>query len=128
MKNSILLTGIVLLGISCQKRLIRAKDLPYINEYYSKKNYYLKEDVKIDNKRTLKKGLLVKIMIDATPSLVKVKTYPAKNNRENSLGQMIAYLANDDFEGDSFTIENLDELIEKKLELYKNSPDNIKDK
>lgn len=112
---------------SCQSRLIREKDLTYLNEYYSKKTYYLKEDIKIDNKNILKKGLMVKITIDSTPSLLKIKTYPAKKSRETSLGQMIAYLANEDFEKEKFTIEDLEELIEQKLALYKKETENKKD-
>jgi type II secretion system-associated lipoprotein len=112
------ITLFLLLIVDCQKRILKKDDLVLLNEYYGKKTYFLREDVPINNKEVIKKGTSVKIWIESTSSLLKVKCYPSNTDRESALGKMVSYLINEDIRGKSFTQDNLDNLIGQKLEVY----------
>ena len=104
--------------VNCNKRLIRKDDLALINEYYSQNNYYLKQDIAFGAKEVLKKDTSVKIWIESTASILKVKVYNSNEDREAAIGKMISYVINEEFRDKKFTVEYLDELIAEKLELY----------
>lgn len=108
----------LLLVSTCNKRLIRKDDLSLINEHYAQNTYYLKENLVIDSKEVIKKDTSVKIWIESTPSVLKVKCYKVNEDRESAVGKLVSYLVNDDFKGKNFTVENLDDLISQKLEYY----------
>jgi type II secretion system-associated lipoprotein len=104
--------------IGCQKRLIQKEEMKYLNDYYKDKNYYLKDNFTLNPKELLKKGTSVKIWIESTPTLLKVKCYPSNEDRESALGKMVAYLINEDIRGKDLTYEVLEDLIETKLVVY----------
>ncbi|MDV6236996.1 type II secretion system-associated lipoprotein [Leptospira ellisii] len=114
-----LLSGIILLLAGCGNRLIRKDSIAKVNEYYADKIYYLIQDKKVSNNETFKKGMLVRIYIESTPSMVKIKCYPADHKREYAIGRMIIYQLNDDYTGKKITIEDLDKLIANELVEYK---------
>jgi type II secretion system-associated lipoprotein len=107
----------------CQKRLIKKDDLSLVNEYYSDKTYYLKDNLEV-GKELFKKNTSVKIYIESTPTLLKIKIYPSNIEREAAVGKMVTYLVNEDFKGKSFTVEYLDKMIEEKLVAY--NPDQLR--
>ncbi|MCB1190646.1 MAG: type II secretion system-associated lipoprotein [Leptospiraceae bacterium] len=99
----------------CSSRLIKKKDLPAYNKYYKDKIYYLKEDLIVTKDDVLKKGTPVKIWIESTETLLKVKCYPISEKRESAIGRLVIYAINNNYKGKKFTRKNLDKLIEKKL-------------
>ncbi|EKR66481.1 hypothetical protein LEP1GSC036_3558 [Leptospira weilii str. 2006001853] len=103
----------------CGNRLIRKDAIAHINEYYSEKIYYLTKDKKVSNTETFKKGMLVRIYVESTPSMVKVKCYPADHKREYAIGRMIVYQLNDEYGNKKITTEDLDKLIANELVEYK---------
>jgi type II secretion system-associated lipoprotein len=105
----------------CQKSLVKKDEMPFINSYYSEKTYYLKKDITYNSNDIIKQGTIVKIWIEATPSLLKVKCYPVGQSRENSLGKMIAYQENTAFTGSRYTFSDLDTLVLTNLDVYNES-------
>lgn len=99
----------------CSSRLIKKKDLPAYNKYYKDKIYYLKEDLILSKDEKLNKGTPVKIWIESTATLLKVKCYPIYEKRESAIGRLLIYVINDTFKGKKFTRKHLDKLIEQKL-------------
>ena len=89
-----------------------------INEYYSQNTYYLKQDVSLGVKDIIKKDTSVKIWIESTATILKVKVYNSNEDRESAIGKMVSYIINEDFKGKKFTVEYLDALIAEKLEQY----------
>ena len=104
--------------LACNKRLIRKDELTLINEHYSQNTYYVKENLVIDNKDVIKKDTSVKIWIESTASILKVKCYNSNEERESAVGRMVAYIINEDFRDKQFTVEYLDKLIAEKLVYY----------
>ncbi|AXR69080.1 type II secretion system-associated lipoprotein [Leptospira mayottensis] len=104
---------------SCGNRLIRKDAIAHINEHYSEKIYYLTKDKKVSNTETFKKGMLVRIYVESTPSMVKIKCYPADHKREYAIGRMIIYQLNDEYGNKKISIEDLDKLIANELAEYK---------
>ena len=115
---SFLLFWTLFLVLACNKRLIRKDDLTLINEHYSQNTYYVKENLVLDNKEVIKKDTSVKIWIESTASILKVKCYNSNEERESAVGKMVAYIINEDFKGKQFTVEYLDQLIAEKLVYY----------
>jgi type II secretion system-associated lipoprotein len=92
--------------------------LTLINEHYSQNTYYVKENLVLDNKEVIKKDTSVKIWIESTASILKVKCYNSNEERESAVGKMVAYIINEDFKAKQFTVEYLDQLIAEKLVYY----------
>lgn len=109
---------------NCQRRIIKKDELELLNEYYGQRTFYLKEKVFVTNKEALEKGTSVKIWIESTSSLLKVKCYPSQGDRESAIGKMVSYLINEELKDSSFTIEDLETMIEEKLTFY--VPQNVK--
>ncbi len=110
---------LAILGIlNCQKRIFKKEEVYHLNEYYKNKTYYLKENLTISNKETLSKGTSVKIWIESTPTIFKLKCYPSTIDREVAIGKMVTYLVNEDIRGSDFTLESIEELIDNKLIYY----------
>ncbi|PJZ68558.1 type II secretion system-associated lipoprotein [Leptospira perolatii] len=110
---------LVLFLVSCGSRLIKQDRVAEVNTHYQDKVYYLKRDTKVSATETYKKGMLVRIYIESTPSLVKIKCYPADQKREHAIGRLIVYQVNEDFGKKAITIEDLDTLIANELAEYK---------
>lgn len=70
------------------------------------------------NKEVIEKGTSVRIWIESTASLLKVKCYPSNADREGSAGKMVTYLVNEDLKEKEFTVEDLEGLIDQKLSFY----------
>ncbi|HMV45882.1 MAG TPA: type II secretion system-associated lipoprotein [Leptospiraceae bacterium] len=113
--------------LACNKRLIKKDDLTLINEHYSQNTYYVKENLVLDNKDIIKKDTSVKIWIESTASILKVKCYNSNEDRESAVGRMVTYIINEDFKNKKFTVEYLDQLIAEKL-VYYDAKDVSKDK
>jgi type II secretion system-associated lipoprotein len=124
---SYLFFWMLLLVLACNKRLIRKDDLTLINEHYSQNTYYVKENLVLDNKEVIKKDTSVKIWIESTASILKVKCYNSNEERESAVGKMVTYIINEDFKGKQFTVEYLDQLIAEKL-VYFDAKDLSKNK
>ncbi|MFB5651483.1 type II secretion system-associated lipoprotein [Leptospira wolffii] len=110
---------LTLLTIQCAARLIKQDKLLDINAHYQDKVYSLKKDTKVSTSETFRKGMLVRIYVESTPSLIKIKCYPADQKREHAIGRLIAYQVNDDFEKKAINIEDLDKIVENELTEYK---------
>lgn len=102
----------------CQKRIFKKEEIYHLNEYYKNKTYFLKDNLTISNKDVLPKGTSVKIWIESTPTIFKLKCYPSNIDREIAIGKMVTYLVNDDIRGSDFTLESIEELIDDKLIYY----------
>ncbi|WP_232369098.1 type II secretion system-associated lipoprotein [Leptospira abararensis] len=113
---------VLLLAFShCSQRLIKKERLREINEYYDGKTYALQEEIKFSQTEVWKKGTLVKIYIESTPSLLKLKVYPIAESRESSVGKLAAYIINDDVKKKQYDLEDVDEWVGKKFTLVEPS-------
>lgn len=102
----------------CKSRLIKKEKLAKINDAYANEVYFLKKDIIVAKGEVYKKGMLVKIYVESTPTMLKVKCFPAEETREKAIGQMILYKVNEDVESESFTKEEIDTFIEPVLQKY----------
>ena len=109
---------LVLFFSSCQSALIKKKDLLQYNKILQQQSYVLKDDIAVGEGLVYKKGMLVKIWVESTPSLLKIKCYPANHDRENAYGKLVTYFENDNFKKKEFTYDDLKEAIHTKLDLY----------
>ncbi len=110
---------LVLLTIQCGARLIKQDKLFDINTHYQERVYSLKKDTKVSATETFRKGMLVRIYVESTPSLIKIKCFPADQKREHAIGRLIAYQVNEDFEKKAVNTEDLDKIIANELTEYK---------
>lgn len=124
--TKLLLICSILISLFCSRRLIKKDEISLINEYYSQNTYKLKEDISFSSKDVLKKDTLVKIWIESTPTILKIKTYKLDDDRESAIGKMITYQINDEFKDKKFTVEYLDKLISEKLEIVDQKEKKIK--
>ena len=120
MKNISLFLLIMFLFTNCQSALIKKEQVIEFNAYLKDRSYYLKEDILVAEGEVFKKGMLVKLWVESTPSLLKIKCYPAQEDRENTSGKLAIYIINEDFKKKEFTLADLENLIEPKMKLYKN--------
>ncbi len=86
-----------------------------INDSFDSKTYALKEDLRLSPEEVWKKGTLVKIYIESTPSLIKLKFYPATETREGSVGRLAAYMINNDIESGKFDARDVEEWVATKF-------------
>jgi len=107
------------LYLNCQTAIVNKKELSEFNQYLSGRTYTLKEDIKVDDNETYKKGMLVRVWAESTPTLFKIKIYPSQQEREYATGKMAIFIVNDDFKKEKFTLQDLENLIEQKLVFYK---------
>ncbi|EMO59642.1 peptidase, M23 family [Leptospira santarosai str. CBC1416] len=121
------LPAFFLFFVDCGNRLIRKDAVAQINEHYSERIYYLTKDKKVSSTEIFKKGMLVRIYVESTPSMVKIKCYPADHKREYAIGRMILYQLNDEYGGKKITIEDLDKLIADELVEYKKKNNSSKE-
>jgi len=113
---------------NCSQRLIEKKKLREINEYYDEKVYLLKEDLKISSQEKMKKGTLVRIYIESTPSLLKLKVYPATESRENSTGKLASYIINDDVKKKKYEFEDVEAWVATKFQVSEQKNKKTKNK
>lgn len=111
------LVFVSIFSIGCQS-IIKKSDLEFINEYYTSRTFFVKENLPIGNKEVIEQGTSVKIIIEASSSIIKVKCFPSNQEREGSLGRMVAYVVTEDIKNKNFTVEDLEELISQKLSSY----------
>lgn len=104
-------------SIGCQT-FVKKSDLEFINDYYSSRTFFVKENTPIGNKQVLEQGTSVKVLVEASSSVIKVKCFPSNQDREGSVGRMVAYVVNEDIKNKNFTMEDLEELIAQKLSSY----------
>ena len=104
--------------VSCQSAVIKRKDLYRFNRILENQSYTLKEDVTIEEGLVYKKGMLLKIWIESTPSLLKIKCFPSGHDREAARGKLLVYYLNETFKKKEFTFDDLKEVINRKLDLY----------
>jgi len=72
----------------------------------------------MSNKDVLQKGTSVKIWIESTPTILKLKCYPSNIDREVAIGKMVTYLINEEIRNSSFNLESIENLIDEKLVYY----------
>ncbi|MCW7492210.1 type II secretion system-associated lipoprotein [Leptospira sp. 2 VSF16] len=101
--------------------MIKKERLREINEYYDGKTYSLQEEIKFSETEVWKKGTLVKIYIESTPSLLKLKVYPIAESRESSVGKLAAYIINDDVKKKQYDLEDVEEWVSRKFTLVEPS-------
>ncbi|MBE7411327.1 MAG: type II secretion system-associated lipoprotein [Leptospiraceae bacterium] len=114
----VLISVFALFFYSCATHLVKREELVQLNEYYSDKTYYLKENIYIGNDEVIKKGASVKIWVESTPTILKIKCYPSDEDREHVIGKLIIYIVNDEYKKRFITREELDSIIGEKLVAY----------
>ncbi|MCG9874242.1 MAG: type II secretion system-associated lipoprotein [Leptospiraceae bacterium] len=104
--------------ISCSTRLVPKEKSKEFNDSISDRIYILKEEIKSANNEILKKGSFVKLYIESTPSLLKVKCIPANESREYAIGRMAIYKINDDYEQRELNFDEIESIIAEKFDIY----------
>lgn len=99
-------------------RLLKEEKLQSYNEIFLERTYVLKEDLKLSKEDSLSKGAIVKVYIESTPSLLKVKCYPMQESREYAIGRMAIYKINDQVEKREVNLEDLELIVAEKFDLY----------
>lgn len=108
----------ILLGLeNCASRLVpKEKALEY-NEIFLERTYILTEELNYSKEESLKKGTQVRVYIESTPSLLKVKCYPIEESREYAIGRMAIYKINDQIEKRELDMEDLEVIIAEKFKI-----------
>jgi len=109
---------ILLFFFSCSHRLIEKERLREINAHYDEKIFLLKEDVRLSPEEIWKKGTQVRIYVESTPSLLKLKFYPAGESRENSVGRLASYIINEDVKKLKYELEDVDTWVASKFQVF----------
>jgi type II secretion system-associated lipoprotein len=104
--------------IDCSTRLVPKEKSKEFNDSIADKTYILKEEIKSANNKVLKKGTYVKLYIESTPSLLKVKCIPATESREYAIGRMAIYKINDDYEQRELNFDEIESIIAEKFDIY----------
>ncbi|GBF41926.1 lipoprotein [Leptospira ellinghausenii] len=108
---------LVLVFSQCSQRLIKKEKLREINEFYDGKTYALRDEIKFSQTEVWKKGTFVKIYIESTPSLLKLKVYPIQESRESSVGKLADYIINDDVKKREYDLADVEEWVNQKFTL-----------
>lgn len=103
---------------ACSQRLIEKERLKSINEHYEGKLYMLKEDVQLSSNDLIKAGVPLKIYIESTPTLLKIKCFPAQESRETSVGKLVHYVINEQTGKKTFGFEDVDPLVQARFTEY----------
>jgi len=103
---------------ACSQRLVEKEKLRVINEDYERKVYSLREPYKVSAEATLQPGVPYRVYIESTPSLLKLKCYPAEESRESSQGIWVYYLINEQAGKKKFEREDLDKIVDKMFEPF----------
>lgn len=103
---------------NCSSRLVPKEKVAEYNEILLDRVYVLKEDLLITGQEKLKKGTKVKVYIESTPSLFKVKCYPIEEAREYAIGKLAIYKINEEVDKKELTLEDIEEILKEKFELY----------
>ncbi|MCC5813323.1 MAG: type II secretion system-associated lipoprotein [Leptospira sp.] len=102
---------------NCASRLVpKEKALEY-NEIFLERTYILTEELNYSKEESLKKGTQVRVYIESTPSLLKVKCYPIEESREYAIGRMAIYKINDEIEKRELNMEDLEAIIAEKFKI-----------
>ena len=104
--------------VACSSRLVPKEKLLEYNEVLLGRVYVLKEDLIISQDESIKKGTKVRVFVESTPSLLKVKCYPVEESREYAVGRMAIYKINDEFEKKSLNFEDLELIISERFQMY----------
>jgi type II secretion system-associated lipoprotein len=114
---NILLVIFIVLMQNCATRLVpKEKALEY-NEIFLDRIYVLTEELNYSKEESLKKGTQVRVYIESTPSLLKVKCYPIEESREYAIGRMAIYKINDEIEKRELEMEDLEVIISEKFKI-----------
>ena len=107
---------LVLLIGACSKRLLTKEQVREYNEFFSDKVYLLKEDIKNQGQEPILKGTVVKIYIEATDSLLKIKCLPLEEPRESSIGRLAVYVENSKQEKKKWSLAEIEEILDTKFQ------------
>ncbi|MES0488674.1 MAG: type II secretion system-associated lipoprotein [Leptospirales bacterium] len=102
--------------IACSPKFVKQDQVSELEKKYTGV-YILKKNVEVGINEILKKGTKVRLYIVSGRKLVKVYAYPAKDNRESTLGQNILLLFETQFPEKKFNqeifIKKLNEIVKK---------------
>lgn len=102
----------------CSTRLVPPDKVLSYNEIFLDKTYVLKEDLKLSKTEGLSKGTVVKVYIESTPTLLKVKCYPIQESREYAIGRMAIYRINDQVDKRHLEFEDVEAIVAEMFEPY----------
>lgn len=103
---------------NCSTRLVPREKVYEYNEVFLERTYVLKEDLNLSKDDLLKKGTAVKVYVESTPSLLKVKCYPVEESREYAVGRMAIYKINDEVEKEELDFDDLEAIIAEKFQPF----------
>ncbi|GBF49068.1 hypothetical protein LPTSP4_05770 [Leptospira ryugenii] len=95
--------------------MIEKEKLREINDFYDDKVFSLKEDLRVSDSEVWKKGTMVRLYVESTPSLLKLKIYPLTESRESSTGKLAAYLINDDVKKKKYNQSDVEAWVNQKF-------------
>lgn len=102
----------------CSSRLVPKEKVIEYNEILLERIYVLKEDLVFSNGEKLKKGTKVRVYVESTPSLFKVKCYPVEEQREYAIGKLAIYKINETVDKKELFLEDIEEILKEKFDLY----------
>ncbi|WP_281277638.1 type II secretion system-associated lipoprotein [Leptospira idonii] len=108
----------LLILVQCAHRLIDKDKLIEINDYYDEKIFILKEDLRLSSSEVWKKGTQVRLYVESTPSLLKLKFYPVTESRESSMGKLAYFIINEDVKKKKYEFEDVEAWVESKFQVY----------
>lgn len=112
-----LVFGLIFLE-ACSTRLVPKEKAREFNQSISDQIYISKEELKLANNETIKKGTNVKLYIESTPSILKIKCFPATESREFAIGRLAIYRINDVEKKKELNFQDLEGIIAEKFDKY----------
>lgn len=119
---------VAILFQNCQKKMLTKEEMVLINDYYDNRIYYIKEDIRLSAVEQLTKGTPVKIRLQTSSNLLKIKCYPIDESAEISKGRMISFVELDENQF-SLKQEEVEKILLSKLSVVnpKKTTTNIKE-
>lgn len=102
----------------CSTRLVPKEKVTEYNTIFLERVYVLKEDLVYTKDESISKGTPVRVYVESTPSLLKVKCYPLEESREYAIGRMAIYKINDEIEKRELELEDIESIISEKFSEY----------
>lgn len=107
--------------LSCSTRLIPKEKVREYNDVLLSRTYIIREDLVLSKSDSIRKGSKVRVYVESTPSLLKVKCYPIEESREYAIGRMAIYRINEEVESREIGFPELEEILAEKFDLVDSS-------
>jgi type II secretion system-associated lipoprotein len=117
MKRAFLILGFaaICFFLHCTKKILSKEKAAQLNLNFSNKVFVLLEDFKQDGELVYPKGARLRIYFESKPTLLIMKAFPEKDDREEARAKMLDYKKVEDLEKKEWGLKELEDWISQKL-------------